>query len=303
MHFDLADLQLIVRIADTGSITQGAALSFISLSAASTRVKNLERKIGTRLLYRASQGITLTPAGQTLVRHARTVLDQLERLRGDMQEYVSGIKGHIRVFANTTSLSEYLPCVLQDYLGRNPDVNIDLQERLSGDIVRAVIEGQADIGIVAGLVATGDLETVPYRTDRLVLVVPRHHSLASRPQVDFAETLEFQQVGLHEASAIHAFLQHACDQLGQPIRQRIQVGNFETACRMIESGVGIGIIPESAAMRHAKTMEIASVPLADAWSVRQMLICMRNFAALPSFGRELVRLLEADAQANIQSER
>ena len=160
MHFDLVDLRLMVHIADANSMTRGAELSFISLPAASTRIKNLEESIGTKLLYRTSQGVTLTPPGQAFVTHARMVLGQIEHLRGDMQEYVRGIKGHVRVFANTTSLGEFLPPVLRHYLRRNPDVNIDLRERLSHDIVRAGTEGQTDIGIVAGLVRTENLETL-----------------------------------------------------------------------------------------------------------------------------------------------
>ena len=142
MHFDLVDLRLMVHIADANSMTRGAELSFISLPAASTRIKNLEEGIGTKLLYRTSQGVTLTPPGQALVTHARRVLGQLEHLRGDMQEYVRGIKGHVRVFANTTSLGEFLPPVLRQFLRLHPDVNIDLRERLSHDIVRAVTEGR-----------------------------------------------------------------------------------------------------------------------------------------------------------------
>ncbi|GAB2739232.1 LysR family transcriptional regulator [Melaminivora jejuensis] len=299
MHFDLVDLRLMVHIADANSMTRGAELSHISLPAASTRIKNLEESIGTKLLYRTSQGVTLTPPGQSFVGHARTVLAQLEHLRGDMQEYVRGIKGHVRVFANTTSLGEFLPPVLRHFLRRHPDVNVDLRERLSHDIVRAVTEGQADIGIVAGLVRTEALETRPYRRDRLVLVVPRGHALDGHTQIAFADTLELDYVGLHESSAIHAFLRQASDQLHRPIKQRIQVGNFETACRMIESGVGVGVLPESAAARHAHTMQIAIVPLADAWSVREMLICMRSLPALPAFAQELVQLLQADAQGRL----
>ena len=91
MHFDLVDLRLMVHIADANSMTRGAELSFISLPAASTRIKNLEESIGTKLLYRTSQGVTLTPPGQAFVSHARMVLGQIEHLRGDMQEYVRGI--------------------------------------------------------------------------------------------------------------------------------------------------------------------------------------------------------------------
>lgn len=299
MHFDLVDLRLMVHIADANSMTRGAELSFISLPAASTRIKNLEEGIGTKLLFRTNQGVTLTPPGQALVTHARAVLGQIEHLRGDMQEYVRGIKGHVRVFANTTSLSEFLPPVLRHFLRCNPDVNIDLRERLSHDIVRAVMDGQTDIGIVAGLVRTEDLETLPYRRDRLVLVVPQGHALQAEAQIDFADTLAFDYVGLHESSAIHAFLRQASDQLHKPIKQRIQVGNFETACRMIASGVGVGVLPESAASRHAQAMAIGIVPLSDAWSVREMQICMRRRETLPAFAQELVALLVADAQGRL----
>ena len=152
MHFDLTDLRLLVHVAEANSLTRGAERSHLSLPAASTRIKNLEESVGAKLLYRTSQGVTLTPPGQAFVHHARLVLGQIEHLRGDMQEYARGIKGHLRVFANTTALGEFLPPVLRAYLLSHPDVNIDLRERLSHDIVRAVSEGQTDIGIVAGTV-------------------------------------------------------------------------------------------------------------------------------------------------------
>ena len=297
MHFDLVDLRLMVHVADANSMTRGAELSFISLPAASTRIKNLEESMGVKLLYRTSQGVTLTLPGQAFVQHARTVLGQIEHLRGDMQEYARGIKGHVRVFANTTALGEFLPPVLRSYLRKHPDVNIDLRERPSNDIIRAVGEGQTDIGIVAGQVRTESLVAMPYRKDRLVLVVDAEHSYAKRKEVAFADTLNFEYVGLHESTAIHAFLRQQSDQLHRPNKQRIQVGNFEAACRMIEAGVGIGILPESAARRHAKIMDIRIITISDEWSNREMQIVVRNLEALPSFARELVELLVEDAAA------
>lgn len=297
MHFDLVDLRLMVRIAETNGLTRGAEASHMSLPAASTRVKNLEESIGAKLLYRTSQGVTLTPPGQAFVHHARLVLGQIEHLRGDLQSYAKGIKGHLRVFANTTALGEFLPPVLRDYLRSHPDVNIDLRERLSHDIVRAVSEGQTDIGIVAGAVRTENLETLPYRQDTLLLVVPRGHPLsrAGAGAVAFADTLDLDHVGLHEASAIHAFLRQACDKLHRVLPTRIEVGNFEAACRMVEAGVGVSILPGSAARRHAQAMAIDTVALSDDWSLREMQICMRSLQALPAFARDLVDLLVADA--------
>ena len=298
MHFDLTDLRLMVRVAEANSLTRGAEASHISLPAASTRIKNLEESIGAKLLYRTSQGVTLTPPGQALVHHARLVLAQIEQLRGDMQEYAKGIKGHLRVFANTTALGEFLPPVLRTYLQAHPDVNIDLRERLSHDIVRAVTESQTDIGIVAGTVRTENLQTIPYRRDLLCLVVPRGHALDRGGEaVAFEQTLELAHIGLHESSAIHAFLRQVCDGLHRRLNLRIQVSNFEAACRMVEADVGVGILPESSARRHAQSMAIAIVPLTDDWALREMQVCVRSLQALPGFARDLVDMLVADAQA------
>lgn len=301
MHFDLVDLRLIVRVAEFSSLTKGAEHSNISLAAASTRIKNLEESIGAKLFYRSSQGVTLTPSGHTFVQHAHIVLGQIENMRGDMQEYAKGIKGHLRIFANTTALCEFLPPVLGRYLQTHPDINIDLRERMSHDIVHAITEGHTDIGIVAGTVNTEKLEVIPYRNDRLVLVVARTHALAKRADIDFEKTLDLVHVGLNETSALHGFLRQMCDRMHRQLHMRIQVGNFEAACRMIEAHVGVGIMPESAARRHTQTMDIQSVPLTDPWAFRANLVCVRSLDALPSFARDLVALLADDAKSTAKS--
>lgn len=296
MHVDLADLRLIVRIAEHNSLTRGADAACLSLPAASTRIKNLEERIGTKLLFRTSQGVTLTPSGQAFVQHARTVLTQLEKLAGDMQEYAKGIKGHLRVGATTTAMSEFLPPVLSTYLRTHPDVNIDLREQLSADVVRLVSDGQFDIGVIASPLRTETLQAIPYRKDHLVLVVSREHELAACQRVPFARTLDYDHVGMHEGSAIHAFLRQVSAQIHRRLRMRIEVGNFETACRLIEANIGVGIVPLSSARRHAQRLAVAIVPLEDDWSLRQQHIVVRDLEALPTFGRDLVDLLVDDAR-------
>jgi DNA-binding transcriptional LysR family regulator len=295
MHFDLVDLRLFVNIADCDSLTRGAERSSLSLPAASVRIKNLEEGMGGKLLYRNSHGVTLTQPGQAFAHHARLVLGQLEQLRGDLQEYTQGVKGHLRVFANTTAITEFLPAVLRTYLSTHPDVNVDLRERLSGDIVRAVSEGKTDIGIVSGNVRTEGLEVLPYRRDQLVLAVPAGHELAGQKSVLFTDTLSFDHIGLHEASAIHSFLNRIAAEMNRSIKLRIQVGNFDAACRMVEAKVGIGILPASAALRYRQTMDIHIVELKDEWALRQLHICMRSFDLLPAFARDLIGLLREDA--------
>jgi DNA-binding transcriptional LysR family regulator len=178
MHFDLLDLRLFVHVAEESNLRKGAERACLSLAAASTRIKQLEDNIGAKLFYRKPQGVELNPAGEALLHHARMVLQQVEHLKVDLREYASGIKGHVRILANTTSISSALPAALASFLARHPDVSIDLHERLSHEIVIAINESHADIGLVAGNVDTEGLEVRDFVGDELVVVVPLGHRLA-----------------------------------------------------------------------------------------------------------------------------
>lgn len=296
LHLDLADMRLFVNIAESSSLTRGAERSSISLPAASLRIKNIEDSIGAKLLYRASTGVTLTPPGDALLHHARIVLQQIERLKSDLQGYADGVKGHLRIAANTTAITEMLPAALSRFLATHPDVDIELRERLSGDIVKAVSEGMTDIGIVAGNVLTERLDVLPYRQDRLVIAVGAAHPLARHSTIDYRDTLDYDFVGLPEESAIHGFSVQAARVLNLPLRLRIHVGNFEAMCRMVEMGVGIGMLPELPARRYEKQMQIRILALNDEWSVRNLKICTRNLEALPGFARELITQLSHEAR-------
>src|SRR5436189_5297704 len=190
MRFDIPDLSLFRHIVEAGTITHGAERAHLALAAASTRIRNMEEALGAPLLVRARQGITPTPAGRTLVQHARTMLEQAERLREDLGAYAGGLAGQVRVLSNTNALTEFLPESLSTFLAAHPNVSVDLEERLSDEIVALIVEGVGDIGIVAGTVDKGRLTTYRFRSDRFVLVVAKDHPLARRAKVEFADTLD-----------------------------------------------------------------------------------------------------------------
>lgn len=288
MHFDLPDLRLFIHIAESPSLTQGARKAFLSPAAASARIKALENQLGSRLLYRDSRGVELTPAGQRLLQHARLIMRQVDYLKSEFTEYGTDAVGHIRIFANTTAVTEFLPEVLAGFLAERPGVTVDLQERLSRDIVRGVLDGAADLGIIAGPVQAPGLQVLHFSTDRLVLAVPLGHALAQRSRVSLGDTLAYQHIGLHEGSTLLSFLREQVEKLGAPLALRIQVSSFEAICRMIEGGVGIGIIPESAARRHSRTMQLAILQLDEAWAVRERSMLVRELDALPGSVRALI---------------
>ena len=291
MHFDLADLRLFIHIGESPSLTQGARRAFLSPAAASARIKALEGQLGTRLLYRDSRGVELTPAGQKLLRHARLIMSQVDYLKAEFTHFGIDSAGHIRIFANTTAVTEFLPEVLAGFLAKRPGVTVDLQERLSRDIVRGVLDGSTDMGIIAGPVEATGLQVIHFSTDRLVLTVPVGHELATHKKVTLKETLAFQHIGLHEGSTLLSFLRDHVERLGLNLSLRIQVSSFEAICRMVEAGVGIGVLPESAAMRHSRTMQLVTIELDEPWAVRERSILVRELDALPGTVRALIATL------------
>jgi DNA-binding transcriptional LysR family regulator len=288
MRFDLTDLSLFRHIVEAGSITHGAQRANLALGAASTRVRHMEETLGAALLTRGRQGVAPTQAGRSLLQHARIMLAQADRLREDLGAYAGGTAGQIRLLSNTNALAEFLPEALSSFLAAHPNISIDIEERLSDEIVGLIAEGVADIGIVAGTVDTGTLETYPFRKDRFVLVLGQDHPLAQRKTISFADVADQEFVGLDRASAIQRFLADKAARIGKPLRLRIQLRSFDAICRMVEGHVGIGIVPETTARRAAKALAIRIVPLADAWAVRELTICIRAFDELPTYARQLV---------------
>lgn len=291
MRFDLTDLKLFVHVVEAGSITAGAERMHLAVAAASTRVRNMEIELGAPLLNRERQGVQPTPAGRTLIHHARLLLQQAERMRGELGEYAGGLKGHIRLLSNTNALTEFLPEPLSNFLTSHPQVNIDLEERLSDEIVAAVADGKADIGIVAGTEDVTGLEVFPFRVDRFVLVSAATHALAATSEVAFADVLDFDFVGLDRASSLQRFLSDKADRAGHRLKLRVQLRSFDAVCRLVECNVGIGIVPESTAVRNSKTMSLHRIVLTDEWALRNLTICVRKIEDLPLYAQELVRHL------------
>jgi len=291
MRFDLVDLKLFLHVVEAGSITAGAERMHLAIAAASTRIRNMEIELGIPLLNRDRQGVQPTPAGRTLIHHARLLLQQAERMRGELSEYAGGLKGHVRLLSNTNALTEFLPEPLINFLTTHPQVNIDLEERLSDEIVAAVADGKADIGIVAGTEDVTGLEVFPFRVDRFVMVCAVSHPLAAREHISFGEVLDFDFVGLDRSSSLQRFLSEKADRSGQRLRLRVQLRSFDAVCRLVECNVGIGVVPQTTAERCVRTMSLHRLELTDEWALRNLTICVRKLQELPVYAQELVKHL------------
>ncbi|WP_316665407.1 LysR substrate-binding domain-containing protein [Ralstonia psammae] len=291
MRFDLTDLRLFLLTAEAGSITAGAERAHLTLASASARIRGMEDTLGVPLLTRNRRGVETTAAGRTLVHHARVVLQQMDRMRGELGEYARGLKGYVRLLSNTAAMTEFLPETLSAFLAAHPEVDVDLEELVSHEIVEAIAQGRADIGIVNDAVDLSGLETFPFRHDRLVLVTARDHPLAERRELAFVQTLQEDFVGLTGDNALQAYLAGHAARAGHRLKYRVRLRSFDAVCRMVERNVGVGVIPEHAAIRLQRSMGIRRVRLTDPWATRLLRICVRHFDDLPVFARQLIEHL------------
>jgi DNA-binding transcriptional LysR family regulator len=296
MRFDLVDLQLFIAVADARSITGGALRAHLALASASARMKGLEAALGTVLLKRGRRGVEPTAAGESLLDHARIIMNNVETMRGDLAAYARGLKANIHVLGNTSGLSEHLPKALAAFLAENPNISIDVEERESVDIAAAIASGGADLGLAVDAALPEGIERFPFCDDRLVVVTSRRDGMANRRQIEFGEVLSRDFVGLASNSALQKHIAGHAARLGVRLRFRARLRDFDAICQMVAADVGIAVVSETAAKRCARSMPIAMIRIRDPWANRRLAICARSFKSLPRPARQLVEHLRQAAQ-------
>jgi len=287
-RLDLVSLSLFALVVRTGSISKGAVLANLAIGAASKRISDLEAMTGTPLLERHSRGVILTVAGRALHGHAQRILSDVDLLAADLSDYASGLVGVVRLWANTSAVTQFLPNDLASFTAANPGIRIEFEEGDSREIVVAVLDGRADLGIFADRTPSLGLDLVTYRKDRLSLVVPRDHVLSDRNAVYFEEVLDHDFVSLSAGTSLAERLQSETEALGRNLKLRIRVRSFDAMCKMVAAGMGIAVLPLEAVQELVGSLDLRQIALKDAWAERSLLIGLRDAGAIPRHVRLLV---------------
>jgi DNA-binding transcriptional LysR family regulator len=291
MHYDLTDLKVFLAVAEEGNVSRGAERCHLAPSSVSLRIKGLEENIGTALLTRQARGVTLTPAGHVLAEHARRCVAQLEQMHVDLLPFARGLTGHVTFFANNNAISSHLPDDLARFFNLYPSVRITLEERMSHDIVAAVAAGRADIGVVALETEHPDLDFLPYRADRLVLLAPLGSPLARQGTVSFADCTDEPFISLQSGAALHTFLMNHASALGKRLDIRVQVSGYRAIARLVSSGAGIGVVARSA-IEESDSESLAVLELSEAWARRDLRVCVQRRPVETNFFRDkLIEIL------------
>ncbi|MDR3495897.1 MAG: LysR family transcriptional regulator [Ancalomicrobiaceae bacterium] len=287
MRFDLLSLRLFVAVCEQQSIARAAESEHIAASALSKRISDLEDHLKATLFLRTPKGLELTPPGYSLLHHARVVMRDLTQMESELSNHALGLCGQVRIYANASAIVQHLPRDLGEFMSQHKAVRVELEQATSQEIVRAVAENAADIGIFGGVRPMAGLRILPYRSDKLVVLTPVGHPLSDRASVKFGEVVEFDLVGPQKGSFLDSLVQRAAADIEHALNLRLRVNGFESVCSMVAANLGVGLVPEECAKQYVATRPVVSVPLDEPWATRAWKICVRDSTSSP----QVVQLL------------
>lgn len=293
-HYDIITLRLFVSVVEQGNIAQASRINHIAASAISKRISDLEARVGVNLLYRLRGGVEPTEAGSALLRRAKRILLLLEDMEAELSEYTNGMRGQVRLWANTSSITQFVPEDLTRYVESFPEVGIKLREETSQVIIDGIREGLTDIGVFSGHIDSGDLETRTYRHDNLMVILPGNHPLESCERLKLADIAPYDNVGLQDGSSLQYKLMNEAAALDIPLRFRVKVLSFDGIRRMVEAGLGLAVLPEGAVIPYLDMGGFSAVKLDEPWATRSLMLGFRDYKSLPVVARTMIECLAPD---------
>jgi DNA-binding transcriptional LysR family regulator len=292
---DWTTLRILLAAIEAGSVTKAAEKCGIAVSAAARRIQDLETDLGIQIFERMARGVTPTPAGEMVARHARSMVDFSLRLNDDLRAFMGGGLGSVRLSASLSAIAGHpLADALSKFMGDHPGITVELQELTSLSTLQHLMEGRADLGIVTIPRAIPEgLEARQWRTDQLLVVVPEGHALATRETLRFAEALSYPLIGVLEQGGLSLLLEEAAERLGLRPRYSFRVASVEVAVRLVAAGQGITIMPDGVLPIFNPELGLAGVRLKEPWAQRHLKLVSRPTALLPPAARLLLDHLSA----------
>lgn len=292
-RLDLLTLRVVIAVAESGSISAGSDRLHLAVAAASARISALEQALGVRIFERSPRGVALTPAGRMLVQRGRELVDGAEQLATDLRDWSLGLAGHVRMLANASAFLQVLPKRLDAFMRSHPRIHVDVEERMSPEILDALLGGRADVGVVDVATPSRDLAFEPFFRDQLALVLPAAHPLAGRSEVRLPELLAENFIVLAGPNAVTTRLFNAAAAAREPIKVRMQMRSFDAATRMVAAGLGVAVLPAAAVAPQLAHLPIKAVPVAEDWAQRTHYLAMRAGDEAPAAARTLVEALRS----------
>lgn len=268
---DLLTLRLLLTVEEERHLGRSAIRENIAASAVTKRIQDLEDMVGLKIFHRGPKGVILTPVGQVVAQHVRRIFGSLDDMRRDIHDFIEGVRGRIRICSTEAIIIEFLADEIGDFVQNFPDVIVDLVEERNPGVLRAASSGTIDVVVYA---ATDDLdesgiESFPYRSDKLVAVLPRGHALSSRSSVAFSDLLDFDFIALPPDTSLMTQLRQAAEEAGRELKVKYRVASNEAARGLVRAGLGLAVQPDGM-VSFEDYGRICTASLLDSWATRHV---------------------------------
>lgn len=290
MEFDIKDMQLFLKIADTGSLTQGAKERARSLSAASARLKMLENQLGTKLFYREPSGLTLTSSGEMLLAHAQNIVKEYELTKKHFSAKQLHGNSRLRILANATSIAEIVPDILVEMLKKYPNISVDALPRNAKQAIRGVLDFDSDLALITGNEDLCGLNSINFFTDYISVLFPKGHELEKINEPRLIDILKYPFLGIY-GSTLTDFINEQVEAARLEANFKILIDSFEPLARLTEANAGIAIIPESVAKRLCEKHNVRYLKIHEAWAFRERRAVFGSLDFLSFHAREFLNIL------------
>ncbi|HEX8289947.1 MAG TPA: LysR family transcriptional regulator [Pyrinomonadaceae bacterium] len=294
MHIET--LKVFCDLVDLQSFSLAAERNFITQSAVSQQIRTLEDKFKRRLLerVRGRREVRLTAAGEVFYREAKNVLDCYDNLGESMRGLVGKIGGTVKVATVYSVGLHELPPKVREFMSKFPSAKIDLEYSRTTRVVRDVLNGSVELGVVAFPEPRRGLTIVPMQSDRLVLICSPEHEFAKKEKIK-AKELNGRDFVLFERDIP---TRKATDKIlkanGVDVRKVAEFDNIETIKRAVEVGFGLAIVPHPSVEDEEKNGQLAVVKLAEKEWVRPVGVIYRSDRSLSLAAKKFVQLLDND---------
>lgn len=296
MHIET--LKVFVDLVDMQSFSLAAERNFVTQSAVSQQVRTLEDKFKRRLLerVRGRREVRLTPAGEVFYRECKNVLDAYNVLQESMSGLVGKISGTVKVATVYSVGLHELPPKVREFMSKFPSAKIDLEYSRTTRVVRDVLNGTVELGVVAFPEPRRGLTIVPMASDRLVLICPPEHEFADREQIKVKELKGRDFVLFERDIPTRKATDRILKSYGVDVRKAAEFDNIETIKRSVEVGFGLAIVPQSSVADEEKNGQLKVIKLAEKDWIRPVGVVYRTDRTLSIAAKKFVQLLENNSQ-------
>jgi DNA-binding transcriptional LysR family regulator len=271
----LAQIEGFVEVARSQKLGRAAGELFITQPALTARIQRLEQELGVPLFVRTPTGMRLTDPGRTFLPWAVRALDAVEEGRRHVEELARGGAGELAIGAAPAVSTYVLPALLKSFSDDLPNVSLVVRTGHSEEILEMVLRGEVEVGLVRALLHP-QIQSVPFYEETLVLVTDPSHPFAARTRISIGEIADAQLILFDRTSSYHGLTSAFFREAGVTPRGVMELDNIDAAKKMVQQGLGVALLPQSAVVGELADGSLVAVRLADVEPAHRQIVAVRR---------------------------